>query len=229
VRLRQLFLKGFFGVGPGPGTSPNFTRQGKKLQPGKPAHAILARDFLSVVGTHRIGRSATLDAAIYNSGVNFRLRDLRRGDFDPLWTLDQECFPPGIAYTRFELAAYLRRSGAFTLVAASPEGTDILGFIVAEANRRRVGHIITIDVRPAARRLGIASELLSATETRLRSAECRVVRLETAVDNRGALAFYQRHHYEVIKTQPGYYSNGLDAFLLQKDLLSTAPEAKLLT
>jgi [ribosomal protein S18]-alanine N-acetyltransferase len=161
--------------------------------------------------------------------VNFKLRDLCRGDFEPLWKLDQECFPPGLAYTRFELAAYLKRSGAFTLVAAPAEGTDILGFIVAEASRRRVGHIITIDVRQSARRFGIASQLLRAAETRLRSAQCRLVRLETAVDNRGALAFYQRHHYEVIKTQPGYYSNGLDAFLLQKDLLSTAPEAKLLT
>jgi ribosomal-protein-alanine N-acetyltransferase len=175
------------------------------------------------------GGRASFDAGIYNRVVKFQLRDLRRGDFDPLWKLDQECFPSGIAYTRFELAAFLRGPGAITLVAVSAGGTDILGFIVAEANRQRVGHIITIDVRQAARRFGIASELLSAIETRLRSAECRLVRLETAVDNRGALAFYRRHRYEVIKTEPGYYSNGLDAFLLQKDLLSTAPEAKLLT
>jgi len=161
--------------------------------------------------------------------VNFRLRDFRRADFDALWKLDQECFPRGIAYTRVELAAYMKRSGAFTVVADREPGQDILGFIVAEANRRRVGHIITVDVLPAARRLGIASGLLTSAEDRLRAAECRMIQLETAVDNAGALAFYKRHLYDVIRTQPHYYPNGLDAFVLQKDLLSPALEVKLLT
>ena len=163
----------------------------------------------------------------YNWRVEFRLRNFRREDFDTLWKLDQECFPEGIAYTRFELAAYMKRSGAFTLVAES--GSDILGFIVAEANRRRVGHIVTIDILPSARRLGIASRLLASAEDRLRGADCRFVRLESAVDNAGALAFYKRHRYDVIKTLPSYYSTGVDALALEKDLLSHAPEVKLLT
>ncbi|HEX4424294.1 MAG TPA: GNAT family N-acetyltransferase [Terriglobales bacterium] len=159
--------------------------------------------------------------------MKFKLRDFRRGDFDTLWKLDQECFPEGIAYTRFELASYMKRTGSFTIVAES--GSEILGFIVAEANRRRVGHIITIDIVPSARRVGIASELLRSAEDRLRAAECRVVRLESAVDNAGALAFYKRHQYELVKTLPGYYSTGLDAFALEKNLLSIAPEVSLLT
>lgn len=164
--------------------------------------------------------------------MKFKLRDFRREDFDTLWKLDQECFPPGISYTRFELAAYMKRSGAFTLVSERDDAAralDILGFIVAEANRRGVGHIITIDVLPAARRLGIASNLLIAAEDRFRSAKCHIVRLETAVDNSTALAFYKRYHYDVVKTLPRYYSNGLDAVVLEKDLLSHAPEVKLLT
>jgi [ribosomal protein S18]-alanine N-acetyltransferase len=159
--------------------------------------------------------------------VEFKLRDFRRGDFDTLWKLDQECFPQGIAYTRFELAAYMKRSGSFTVVADSE--SDIVGFIVAEASRRKVGHIVTIDISPSARRFGIASELLRSAEDRLRAAECRIVRLESAVDNAGALAFYERHQYEVKKTLPGYYSTGLDAFALEKNLLSIAPEVTLLT
>jgi [ribosomal protein S18]-alanine N-acetyltransferase len=159
--------------------------------------------------------------------VKFELRDFRREDFDTLWNLDQECFPEGIAYTRFELAAYMKRPGAFTMVAE--HAPDILGFIVAEANRRRVGHIVTIDILPLARRLGIASDLLRAAEERLRAADCRIVRLESAVDNAGALAFYKRHHYELVKTLPSYYSSGLDAFALEKNLLSSTPEVTLLT
>ena len=172
-------------------------------------------------------RSRCLSFGDYNGGVKFKLRDFQRGDFETLWKLDQECFPEGIAYTRFELAAYMKRSGSFTVVAEAE--MEILGFIVAEANRRGVGHIVTVDVSPATRRFGIASELLRVAENRLRAARCRLVRLESAVDNFIALAFYERHQYEVAKTLPHYYSTGLDALLLEKDLLSHAPESKLLT
>ncbi len=100
--------------------------------------------------------------------------------------------------------------------------SQILGFLVATTRRDGTGHVITIDVLPDARRLGIGSKLLSAAEERLRKLECHSVSLETAVDNRSALLFYKRHQYFTLKTVPRYYSNGVDALVLQKDLLSTA-------
>ena len=158
--------------------------------------------------------------------MEFALREFRREDFDSLWRIDQQCFAPGIAYSRLELAAYIRLRGSFTVVAeplraGSAVGTpaQVLGFIVAQANRRGVGHILTIDVPPANRRSGVGSKLLATAEERLRAAPCRSVVLETAVDNAAALAFYKRHHYSVVKTIPRYYSNGVDAFVLEKELL----------
>jgi len=158
--------------------------------------------------------------------VRFTVRDYRREDFDTLWAIDQSCFDPKIAYSRYELRIYLRRFGAFTLVAESNEQlTDrdcplILAFVVAESNRRGMGHIITIDVRPQERRHRIGSALLEAAEGRLRTAKCKAVRLETSVDNFSALSFYKRHGYDVIQVIPHYYSNGVDALLLEKNLLS---------
>jgi ribosomal-protein-alanine N-acetyltransferase len=164
--------------------------------------------------------------------VEFALREFRRQDFDSLWRIDQECFAPGIAYSRMELAAYIRLRGSFTVVAERlPAGagvessSQVLGCIVAQANRRGVGHILTIDVPPARRRFGVGSKLLATAEERLRAAPCHSVVLETAVDNAAALAFYKRHHYSVVKTIPRYYSNGVDAFVLEKELLS-APRDK---
>jgi ribosomal-protein-alanine N-acetyltransferase len=170
----------------------------------------------------------------YNNGVEFVLREFRREDFESLWGIDQECFAPGIAYSRVELAAYIRLRGAFTVVAEALSGgrersgnnprpvvespPRVLGFIVAQANRRGVGHILTIDVPAASRRFGIGSKLLATAEDRLRAASCQSVVLETAVDNSAALAFYKRHHYSVMKTIPRYYSNGVDAFVLEKEL-----------
>lgn len=158
--------------------------------------------------------------------MSFRIRPFQKTDFDVLWRIDQICFDPQLAYSRPELAVYMRRPGAFTLVAESRTGevsqndgeqAKIIGFIVAEA-RRQTGHIITIDVLPEARRAGIGSSLLQAAEDRLRQAGAAIVELETAVDNAAAIQFYKRKEYFVEKTVPGYYSNHLDALVMRKDL-----------
>ena len=165
----------------------------------------------------------------------FTVRDFQNEDFDTLWRIDQTCFPSGISYSRAELRFYMRRPTAFTLVAVpssaepgkgksrkpemvTPSDIAIAGFIVAESAHHGRGHIITIDVIAPARRFGVGSLLLEAAEDRLRAASCRVVELETAVDNISALAFYKRHVYSVTKTFPRYYSNGLDALVLEKSL-----------
>ena len=115
----------------------------------------------------------------------------------------------------------MRRPGAFTLVAdgqVDSEASSVLGFIVAEAQRRS-GHIITIDVVAAARRLGIGSALLAAAEEQLREAGAEVVALETAVNNDAAIRFYKEKGYFVEKTVRGYYSGQLDALEMVKELV----------
>lgn len=143
------------------------------------------------------------------------VRDSKPGDFESLWRMDQECFPPGISYSRQELKDFMRPQGTFTLV-ATDEQEELQGFIVAHC--RGSGHVITIDVGRDARRSGVGSLLLRTAEDRMRAAGCMAVGLETAVDNATALAFYKRHGYSVIRTWPRYYSNGVDALVLTKDL-----------
>jgi [ribosomal protein S18]-alanine N-acetyltransferase len=184
-----------------------------------------------------------IPASDYNEIVEFALRDFRHEEFETLWRIDQQCFEPGISYSRLELAVYLQRPGAFALVVdrseVSQTGTEgrssklaisssmMVGFIVAETGSRGTGHIITIDVLPNARGAGVGSRLLRAAEERLRAAHCQSVILETAVDNRTALTFYKQHRYNVVKTLPRYYSNGVDGLVLKKDLLSPLEPANL--
>src|SRR5258707_9030379 len=106
-------------------------------------------------------------------GVSFQIRQFEKTDFDTLWRIDQDCFDPQLAYSRPEMAFYIRRPASFTLVAEGDGGevggngrssavtraSGILGFVVAET-RRKSGHIITIDVVGGARRGGVGSGLL---------------------------------------------------------------------
>jgi ribosomal protein S18 acetylase RimI-like enzyme len=152
------------------------------------------------------------------------IRPFRKHDFDALWRIDQACFDPELAYSRIELAVYMRRPASFTLVAEAAEpqapsvSPPILGFVVAES-RRRIGHIITIDVIAESRRSGVGSCLLDAAEERLQHSGVTEVALETPVNNVAAIRFYKTKGYFVEKTVPGYYSNRLDAFLMRKDLV----------
>jgi len=154
--------------------------------------------------------------ARYNVAVAFVIRDFKPEDFETLWRMDQECFPPGIAYSRQELKSYIGRRSSFTLVASDPTEGSAGGFIVVHGGA--TGHVITIDVVKTHRRSGMGSQLLQAAEDRLRSAGCDAVGLETAVDNLAALGFYKRHGYNVIRIWPRYYSNGVDALVMRKQL-----------
>jgi ribosomal-protein-alanine N-acetyltransferase len=178
----------------------------------KPFNAKVAKQGAKVA---KKPRASSVRSPITMTGVPFAIRDFRPEDFETLWRMDQECFPPGISYSREELKVYMRRRGSFTLVAGAEDGA-IAGFLVAYGGL--TGHVITIDVSPAARRSGVGSLLLRAAEDRLREGGSRAVGLETAVDNLSALSFYKRHGYSVVRTWPRYYSNGVDALVLKKEL-----------
>ena len=161
--------------------------------------------------------------------MDYSLRDGRSSDLDTLWRIDQACFPPGISYSRLELAVYMRRPGAFTLVAEQPrpkmksfgeQPGIILGFLVMQEERGKVGHIVTIDVVGNVRRAGIGSRLIVAAEARSRVSNFSSIYLEAMVTNHSAIEFYKRHGYSILRTEPGYYSDGTDAFVFSKDLLS---------
>jgi ribosomal-protein-alanine N-acetyltransferase len=189
-----------------------------------------------IVGMRGLGISRPRGSSGYNGGVMFQVRPFRKADFETLWRIDQVCFEPQLAYSRPEMAFYMRRAGAFTLVAEAKSGVirpaeemnteagskdsaAIVGFIVAELQRRE-GHIITIDVVAEARRSGVGSALLDAAENELRQAGAETVTLETAVNNEAAIRFYKQKGYFVEKTVCGYYSNQLDALVLEKELVA---------
>jgi [ribosomal protein S18]-alanine N-acetyltransferase len=154
------------------------------------------------------------------------LRSFQKTDLDQLFAIDQVCFVEGIAYSKAELRYFLSHPTAFAIV-AEDERLGIAGFCIAQHELQRgrpVGHIITIDVLPAARRRGIGRALMHSMDEHFRSTSVEKVRLEVAVDNLEAQAFYQGFGFEVIGHIPGYYLGSLDALVMEKQLFSVARE-----
>jgi len=147
------------------------------------------------------------------AGVAIRQYEAR--DFGAMHRLDQTCFPPGIAYSKWSLQYFLNLPAADCLVAE--EGKQIVGFILAEKNPP-LAHIITLDVSPQKRRAGLGTTLLAEMEKHFRYHEVRSVLLETAVDNETGIAFWEHHGYRTEAVLKRYYLGRVDAYEMRKRL-----------
>ncbi len=143
------------------------------------------------------------------------IRQYEPHDFAALYKLDQQCFPPGIAYSKTMLRYFLSQEGAECLVAL--DGAKIVGFLLSEENPP-LAHIVTLDVVESHRRHGVGSELLRESEGHLAFREVRTVLLETATSNEAGIAFWERHGYRKEAVLKNYYPGRLDAFEMRKKL-----------
>lgn len=149
-----------------------------------------------------------------DSPVRFRL--VARKDIDALFALDQICFRPGIAYSKAELQYFLFHPRSISVVAENERG--IAGFAIVEfllENGRRIGHIVTIDVSPALRRQGVGRQLMDELLDFCRKARAVLLRLEVAVDNDAALAFYRGRGFTETGRIRGFYMGRLDALQME--------------
>lgn len=154
-----------------------------------------------------------------SASAALRLRAYQASDLDALYQLDQTCFAPGVAYSRAEIAAYLRRLDSKAWIAeTTSESREIAGFVIASCDRRRQGHIITVDVAPAWRRRAVGSLLMQAAEDWVRRQGGTEIFLETAQDNLVAQAFYLRRGYARLRRIEDYYGKDAAAWLMGKAL-----------
>jgi ribosomal-protein-alanine N-acetyltransferase len=153
-------------------------------------------------------------------GQRVNIRTVRPEDFPALYAMDQQCFPPEIAYSPDDLRYFLEAKDSLTLVAEDADG-GIAGFALAQMYRARPtfqARLITIDVVPEFRRKGIGSDLLKACEAEMREHHVTRFRLEVAVGNSAAQALYRSFGYETVGRIAAYYPTGEDALVMQKQL-----------
>jgi ribosomal-protein-alanine N-acetyltransferase len=137
------------------------------------------------------------------------LADIHAQAFDTPWSIEQ-------------LARSLDGPGAFAVMA----GSDGLaqGFVIARAMAGEA-EIITLAVRPTARRQGLGRALMDAAIATALAFGATVMWLEAAVDNEPAVALYLSMGFETTGRRKHYYARSdgprIDALIMRR-VLNTA-------
>ncbi len=119
-----------------------------------------------------------------------------------------------------EFAAMLQTPGAFALLAtAGTGGGEPTGFVLARKAADEA-EILTLCTRPAARRRGIARQLLTTLVGRLKAQGVVSLLLEVAADNGPAIALYRDAGFAPVGRRSGYYATGesglCDAIIMRR-------------
>ena len=125
-----------------------------------------------------------------------------------------------VAWNAADLAGVLASPFAFALQAGSPPS----GFVVARAVAGE-GEILTLAVRPKARRRGTALALVQAAAEVAQAMGADGLWLEVAEDNAAALALYAAAGFAQVGRRKGYYpraGGAVDALSL-RCRLNSAP------
>jgi ribosomal protein S18 acetylase RimI-like enzyme len=134
-------------------------------------------------------------------------------DLGALRNLEHVCFAKD-AWPFLDLVAVLSFPEVVRLKAMM-DG-QMVGFVAGDP-RRRDGWawIATIVVDPHYQRRGIGRALLRECEAKLKIPR---VRLTVRLSNSGAISMYEKEGYAAIDIWKGYYNDGEDGLVMEKDL-----------
>ena len=157
--------------------------------------------------------------------MSYTVRRMRLEDIPEALEIDRECFAEQWAAVPYkkdletnDMAHYLV---ACEGAPPSEQRIDgIMGFWVMAGE----AHIITVAVRPARRRQGIAEALLIAAIELAVSLRAHLMTLEVRRSNTAAQAMYQKYGFAVTGTRKAYYDdNGEDAVIMSTGTLTDLP------
>lgn len=113
-----------------------------------------------------------------------------------------------------DIADLLANPAAFALADEQGRGFVLAWSIAGEAE------ILTLAVRPAARRRGLATALVEAAAKEAEKFGARVLHLEVAEDNDAARALYASLGFMQVGARKGYYASaqGVNAIVMRRQL-----------
>lgn len=146
-------------------------------------------------------------------------------DVDDLVDLETRCFEYSRMGRRSFRRLILGSSGHFT-VARNSENQQLLGYTLLLTRRNsRVWRLYSIATAPEARGSGLGRALLEEAIDRAKRNAAKVLSLEVKVDNKGAIALYEKLDFAVTDLLPGYYDDGTDGYRMRLTLADVDPES----
>jgi len=132
------------------------------------------------------------------------VRVLAPGDEDTLTALYAECFDEPFGETGFR--RLLASPGMWASLAwrDDPAGRLAVGYVMARSVADEA-EIVSIGVRPAERRKGVATTLLADAMCKSVVLGARTIFLEVSEENAAAISLYETAGFEKIGRRPDYY------------------------
>lgn len=145
------------------------------------------------------------------------LRPALASEADALALIHAEAFAPPECWGAAAIALMVEAEGGFGVLALSgmpPFGEEPLGFALGRAIAGEA-EVLTLAVRPGARRAGVGRALLAALREAAHRRGARALFLEVAEGNTAALALYHAAGAEPVGRRRAYYADGSDALVLR--------------
>jgi len=142
-----------------------------------------------------------------------KLRSATADDVALLGAMHETAFEE--AWGETEIAALLGGPGGFAVIA---EVDEPQGFILCRAVGGEA-EVLTLAVRPQARRRGLGRALVEAAAARSQQAGAEALFLEVAEDNIPAMELYQTAGFRLAGRRPGYYQRpdgATDALVMRR-------------
>jgi len=161
-----------------------------------------------------------IDGSPSSAGLEAQIRTIAPFDLASLAEVHAACFAE--AWDSGALAGLLAMPGAQGLVAEGPGTSVVLGFVLLRAIAGEA-EILTIAVKPGARRGGIGRRLLNAATASAAASGASRLFLEVAVDNGPAHALYLAAGFAEVARRANYYpgrGGAITALVLAKDIAS---------
>lgn len=155
---------------------------------------------------------------IERAGPGSAVRPAVQADLLDVYRIERLVFEQPWPFAAFE--RYLDEPGFLVHERRRPATLDesaILGYVVADAvpnHVRPLGHVKDLAVHPDAQGRGIGHDLLARALAVLVSQGVRSVKLEVRPSNEAAISLYRDFDFEVLRTLPGYYEDGENAYVM---------------
>lgn len=157
--------------------------------------------------------------------TTFTIRRFKPADLERVMSINQLCLPENYS-SYFFLDLYEQFPETF---AVAEEDGEIVGYAMCRIERSipsfrftgfaKKGHLISIAVLPRYQHQGIGQALMQEIMKAMVGYEAKECYLEVRVTNMFAVRLYKKLGFQVAKTFHGYYSDGEDAYLMNRKLL----------